>query len=242
MDFRVLFPPKASAAAITASTNLQANLCPGIPGLEFHAKRWFDEVTPALQKWGQNILLLGQSNMGKSYFMKKLLAKMRPERLYVISNTSADQYKEYVGSTKHYAVMPEDIGETEIKPYSYVIIDDIRVMNLKCGTQRECLYKFFTMYSHHHHLNVFFLSQSFDNIKDMKVNTNFLYLFRFTDKSNVKRFIDTLFGGKGNKPSLIFRLYEKLLDRCERPVLGIDCTNNKFCYYCDDQSVAVDFQ
>ena len=43
-------------------------------------------------------------------------------------------------------------------------------------------------------LNVFFLSQSFDNIKDMKINANFLYLFRFPDKANVKRHVDTLFG------------------------------------------------
>ena len=85
---------------------------------------------------------------------------------------------------KHYSTMPESIDETSIKPESYVVIDDIRVMGLKHGSQRECRYKFFTMYSHHHKLNVFFLSQSFDNIKDMKINANFLYLFWFTDKAN----------------------------------------------------------
>ena len=79
---------------------------------------------------------------------------------------------------------------------------------------------------------MFFLSQSFDNIKNMKVNTNFLYLFRFTDKSKVKRFFNTLFRGSGNRSALIFKLYEKLLDRCERPILGIDCTNNRFCSHC----------
>ena len=51
--------------------------------------------------------------------------------------------------------------------------------------------------------NMFFLSQSFDNTKNMKVNTNFLYLFRFTDRSNVKRFINTLFGSSGNKSLLL---------------------------------------
>ena len=76
----------------------------------------------------------------------------------------------------------------------------------------------------------------------MKVNTNHLYLFRFTDKSNVKRFINTLFGGSGNKPGLIYKLYEKLLEKCQRPILGIDCTNNKFCYYCDNDTFTVDFQ
>ena len=91
----------------------------------------------------------------------------------------------------HYSAMPESIDETSIKPESYVVIDDIQVMGLKHSSQRECLYKFFTMYSHHHKLNVFFLSQSFDNIKDMKINANFLHLFRCTDKANVKRYIDT---------------------------------------------------
>ena len=138
--------------------------------------------------------------------------------------------------------MPESIEDTDIQPQSYVIIDDIRVMNLKCGTQREALYKVFSMWSHHRKLNVFFLSQSFDNIKHMKVNTNFLFLFHFTDKSNVKCFINTLFGYSGNKSALRFKLCEKLLDRCERPILVIGCTNNRFCYYCDDQSVAVEFQ
>ena len=76
---------------------------------------------------------------------------------------------------------------------------------------------------------MFFLNQSFDNIKNMKVNTNFLYLFRFMDKSNVKHFINTLFGGMGSKPALIFRLYEKLLDCCECPILDIDCTKDMFC-------------
>ena len=143
---------------------------------------------------------------------------------------------------KHYSTMPESIDETSIKPESYVVIDDIRVMGLKHGSQRECLYKFFTMYSHHHKLNVFFLSQSFDNIKDMKINANFLYLFRFTDKANVKRYIDTLFGGKCNKSNLVYTLYEKLLEKCERPALAIDCSHNKYYTYCDGQSLKVDFE
>ena len=98
------------------------------------------------------------------------------------------------------------------------------------------------MYSHHHKLNVFFLSQSFDNIKDMKINANFLYLFRFTDKANVKRYIDTLFGGKCNKSNLVYTLYEKLLEKCERPALAIDCSHNKYYTYCDSQSLKVDFE
>ena len=62
---------------------------------------------------------------------------------------------------KHYSTMPESIDDTNIKPESYIIIDDIRVMELKHGSQRECLYKFFTMYSHHHRLNVFFSFSEF---------------------------------------------------------------------------------
>ena len=138
----------------------------------------------------------------ESYFLKKLLAHVRPDRLYVISDTSADQNRNYAQHTKLYAVMPKSIKDTDIQPQSYVTIDDVRVMNLKCGTQREALYKFFTMWSHHRKLNVFFISQSFENTKNMKVNTNFLYLFLFTDRSNVKSFINTLFGGSGNKSPL----------------------------------------
>ena len=96
------------------------------------------------------------TNAGKSYFMKKLLEVMRPKRLYVISNTSPEQYRQEGTLIKHYSVMPESIEDTNIEPESYVIIDDIRVLALKCGSQRECLYKFFTMYSHHKNLNVFF--------------------------------------------------------------------------------------
>ena len=144
--------------------------------------------------------------MGKSLFLKKLLAHVRPERLYLISNTSADQYRDYAKYTLHYAVIPESIEVTDIQPQWYVIIEDICALNFKCGTPEEALYKFFTMWSHHWKLNVFFLSQSFDNIRNMEVNTNFLYLFRFTDKSNMKRSMNTLFGGMGNKPALIFRL------------------------------------
>ena len=135
--------------------------------------------------------------------------------------------------------MPESIEETYIQPESYVIIDDIR---MKHGNQRECLYKFFTMYSHHYKLNVFFLSQSFDNMKDMKINTRFLYLFRFTDKTNIKRYIDTLFGGKCIKSNLIYRLHEKLLDNCERLVLAIDCSRNQYFTYCNGTSQAVHFE
>ena len=233
------------------------------------------------------MLLLGQSNAGKSYFLKRLLSIVKPKRLVVISNTSANQYRQDGMDLKHYSRMPESIDETSIEPESYVSIDDIRVMGLKHGSQRECLYKFFTMYSHHHKLNVFFLSQSFDNIKDMKINANFLYLFRFTDKANVKRYIDTLFGGKCNKSNLsqsfdnikdmkinanflylfrftdkanvkryidtlfggkcnksnlVYTLYEKLLEKCERPALAIDCSHNKYYTYCDGQSLKVDFE
>ena len=172
MDFRLLFPVCRSdggAGSVTTTAGLV------LSGLEFHEKEWFAEFVPALRKWSQNVLVFfGQSNMGKSFFLKKLLAHVRPDRLYVILDTLADQYRDYAKHTKHYAVMPESIEDTDIQPQSYVIIDDIRVMNLKCGTQREALYKFFTMWSHHRKLNVYFLSQSFDNIKHMKVNTNFL--------------------------------------------------------------------
>ena len=213
-----------------------------VPGLTFSEKPYFQEIIPPLAKWGQNVLLLGQSNAGKSYFLKQLLSIVKPKRLVVISNTSAKQYRQDGMDLKHYSTMPESIDETNIKPESYVVIDDIRVMGLKHGSQRECLYKFFTMYSHHHKLNVFFLSQSFDNIKDMKINANFLYLFRFTDKANVKRYIDTLFGGKCNKSNLVYTLYEKLLEKCERPALAIDCPHNKYYTYCDGQSLKVDFE
>ena len=50
-----------------------------IPGLEFRAKQRFDEILPALQDWGQNILFLGQSNMGKSHFLKELLKETKPK-------------------------------------------------------------------------------------------------------------------------------------------------------------------
>ena len=213
-----------------------------IPGLEFELKPNFDELIPSLRGWGQNVLLLGQSNAGKSYFMKKLLEVMRPKRLYVISNTSAEQYRQEGTLIKHYSVMPESFDDTNIEPESYVIIDDIRVLALKCGSQRECLYKFFTMYSHHKNLNVFFLSQSFDNIKDMKINCNFLYLFRFTDKTNIRRYINTLFGGKSIKANLIFKLYEKLLEKCQRPILAIDCSRNLYFTYCNEKSFKVEFE
>ena len=98
------------------------------------------------------------------------------------------------------------------------------------------------MYTHHYKLNVFFLSQSFDNMMDMKINTRFLYRFRFTDKTNIKRYIDTLFGGKCIKSNLIYRLYEKLLDNCERPVLAIDCSRNQYFTYCNGTSQAVHFE
>ena len=139
-------------------------------------------------------------------------------------------------------VMPESVEKTCIQPESYVIIDDIRIMGLKHGNQRECLYKFFTMYTHHYKLNVFFLSQSFDNMMDMKINTRFLYRFRFTGKTNIKRYIDTLVGGKCIKSNLIYRLYEKLLDNCERPVLAIDCSRNQYFTYCNGTSQAVHFE
>ena len=244
MDFCTFFSKAPTVRALShqvkhtdhPSSNLR------VPGLTFTEKPYFQEIIPQLAKWGQNVLLLGQSNAGKSYFLKQLLSIVKPKRLVVISNTSANQYRQDGMDLKHYSTMPESIDETNIKPESYVVIDDIRVMGLKHGSQRECLYKFFTMYSHHHKLNVFFLSQSFDNIKDMKINANFLYLFRFTDKANVKRYIDTLFGGKCNKSNLVYTLYEKLLEKCERPALAIDCSHNKYYTYCDGQSLKVDFE
>ena len=142
--------------------------------------------------------------------------------------------------------MPESIDETSIKPESYVIIDDILVMGLKHASQREYLYKFFIMYSHHHNLMYFSCHRALTtyNIKHMKVNDNVLYLFLFTDKANGKRYIpvDTLFGGKCNKSTLVYTLYEKLLEKCERPALAIDCSHNKYYTYCDGQSLKVDFE
>jgi len=245
MDFYTFFskehthllePKHQAPTTSTAATGLH------IPGMTFTPQQKFDEIIPTLGGWGQNVLLLGQSNAGKSYFLKQLLSIVKPKRLVVISNTSPRQYEQEGTQLKHYSTMPECIEETVIQPESYVVIDDIRVLGLKHGSQRECLYKFFTMYSHHHKLNVFFLSQSFDNIKDMKINANFLYLFRFTDKANIRRYIDTLFGGKCSKSQLVFKLYEKLLVKCKRPVLTIDSSNNKYYTYCDGVSNKVEFE
>ena len=188
------------------------------------------------------MLLLGQSNAGKSYFLKQLLSIVKPKRLVVISNTSANQYRQDGMDLKHYSTMPESIDETNIKPESYVIIDDIRVMGLKHGSQRGMSLQVFYHVQSSSQIECLFLSQSFDNIKDMKINANFLYLFRFTDKANVKRYIDTLFGGKCNKSNLVYTLYEKLLEKCERPALAIDCSHNKYYTYCDGQSLKVDFE
>ena len=55
--------------------------------------------------------------------------------------------------------MPESIEDTNIEPESYVIIDDIRVLALKCGVNVKCLFKFFTMYSQHKNLNFFSVSE-----------------------------------------------------------------------------------
>ena len=123
-----------------------------------------------------------------SYFLKQLLSIVKPKRLVVISNTSARQYQQDGMDLKHYSTMPESIDETTIKPESYVIIDDIRVMGLKHVRQSEGM----SLQVFHHvqsssQIERVFLSQSFDSIKDMKINANFLYLFRFTDKANVKR-------------------------------------------------------
>ena len=134
MDFRLLFPSRRSdggACSVAATAGLV------LPGLEFHEKGWFAELVPALRKWGQNVLFLGQSSIGKSLFLKNLLVHFRPDQLYVISDMSADQYRDYAKHTKYYAVMPESIEDTDIQPQSYMVINDIRVMNLKCGTQRE---------------------------------------------------------------------------------------------------------
>ena len=237
MDFNALFS-RADFCEVYPSDNDMIR----VPGLTFQKKSWFDEILPSLQEWGQNVLFLGQSNMGKSYLLNKLLKMVMPKRLVVISNTSADQYRQEGMTLKHYSTMPESIEDMDIPPETYVIIDDIRVMGLKHGDQRECLYKFFTMYSHHHKLNVFFLSQSFDNIKDMKINANFLYLFRFTDKANIKRYISTLFGGQCGKSALIYKLYEKLLATCRRPVLAIDCSHNRYFTYCGDETLKVVFE
>ena len=167
----------------------------------------------------------------------------KPKKMVVIFNTSPGRYRrDGMEHFKHYSTMPESIEEMDIQPETYVIIDDIRVTGLKHGSQRECLYKFFTMYSHHYKLNVFFLSQSFDNIKDMGINTNFLYPFRFTDKANIKRYLNTLFGGQCAKSSLMYQLYEKLLGVCSRPVLAIDCSLIQDSIYCDDQTLKVKFE
>ena len=72
------------------------------------------------------MLLLGQSNAGKSNFLKHLLSIVKPKRLVVISNTSARQYQQDGNNLERYSTMPESIDETSLQPESYVIIDDIR--------------------------------------------------------------------------------------------------------------------
>lgn len=148
-------PPRPPPSSVASSSVLDVTYA--IPGIRFERKAWFDEILPSLKSWGQNILFLGQSNMGKTYFLKQLLNEVKPDRIIVISNTSGDQCRlPNLKSFQHYSTMPESIEEMDLQPHTYVIIDDIRVMALKHGKQRETLYEFFTIYSHHHQLNVFF--------------------------------------------------------------------------------------
>ena len=202
----------------------------------------FEEIIPRWKDGGRMFYFSVKATLESLSSWRSSCTSSNQKRLVVISNTSPEQYRQDGMVLKHCSVMPESIEKTCIQPESYVIIDDIRIMGLKHGNQRECLYKFFTMYTHHYKLNVFFLSQSFDNVMDMKINTRFLYRFRFTDKTNIKRYIDTLFGGKCIKSNLIYRLYEKLLDNCERPVLAIDCSRNQYFTYCNGTSQAVHFE
>ena len=153
MDFGTLFKRVKGKHTVTAAAAAAAapiptvkphvrdqRSPPAISGLEYERKGWFDEILPSLREWGQNVMFLGQSNMGKSFFLKKLLDNVQPERLVVIFNTPGDQYRmESLKSFKHYSTLPENIGEMNIEPHTYVIIDDIRVMALKHGEQRECL-------------------------------------------------------------------------------------------------------
>ena len=78
MDFRLLFPScRSDGGACSVATTADLVL----PGLEFHEKEWFAELVPALRKWGLNVLFLGQSSMGKSFFLKMLLAHVRTDWL-----------------------------------------------------------------------------------------------------------------------------------------------------------------
>ena len=130
MDFCTFFSKAPTVRALSHQVKHTDHPYIRVPGLTFSEKPYFQEIIPQLAKWGQNVLLLGQSNAGKSYFLKQLLSIVKPKRLVVISNTSAKQYQQDGMDLKHYSTMPESIDETNIKPESYVIIDDIRVMGL----------------------------------------------------------------------------------------------------------------
>ena len=93
-----------------------------VPGLTFSEKPYFQDLILPLAKWGQNVLLLGQSNAGKSYFLKRLLSIVKPKRLVVISNTSANQYRQDGMDLKHYSTMPESIVNIVCLIYKRVML------------------------------------------------------------------------------------------------------------------------
>ena len=83
MDFRLLFPsclPHDGEFLACSATTTPGEYPLVLPGLEFHKKEWFAMLVSAVQKWEQNVLFLGQGSMGKDFFLKKLLAHVRPER------------------------------------------------------------------------------------------------------------------------------------------------------------------
>ena len=48
--------------------------------------------------------------------------------------------------------------------------------------------------------------------------------------------------GRQSRSTGFARDFEKLLEKCERPALAIDCSHNKYYTYCDGQSLKVDFE
>jgi hypothetical protein len=150
-------------------------------------------------------MVVGPTKSGKSYFTFELLKNIKeilsppPQEIYFVFSEWQPLYNEMIKVLPEMKMVEGEVNLTELKKDTNVpkllILDDM--MSEMAADKKNSLNTLFTKGSHHWNLSIIFIVQNlfFGGIRNSRLNSHYVFLFKSPDKSQINHFARQLYPG-----------------------------------------------
>ena len=150
-------------------------------------------------------LVVGPTKSGKSYYVYELLKNVKdvisppPEEIYFVFSEWQPLYDEIVKNVPGIKMIENTVDlnqlKSDISVPKLLILDDM--MSEMASDKKNSLNTLFTKGSHHWNLSIIFIVQNlfFGGIRNSRLNSHYVFLFKSPDKSQINHFARQLYPG-----------------------------------------------